>query len=109
VTSVAVAPDAITLGIVATNGGQNDIQLNPSDDLVLVDAAGNRYAVNPPPANPRVTVRKGTTLRGSLVFIGQLPAGTTSLTLITCDDYGSTDNQFASTPKFTIDGITVRP
>jgi hypothetical protein len=106
-TSIAFAPDAITVGVEATNGGQEDVNLNPSDDLVLVDDRGNRYAVNPPPSNPTVSVAKGTTLRGSLVFLGQLDPAAASLTLITCDDFGSTSDKYSRYPKLVIAGLPV--
>jgi len=106
-TSIAFAPDSITVAIEATNGGGNDVDLNPSDDLVLVDDLGNRYAVNPPTSNPKVTVTKGTVLRGSLVFIGQLDPKASSLTLITADDYGSTTDEYSLNPKLVVPGLPV--
>jgi hypothetical protein len=106
-TSIAFAPEAITVGVEATNGGQNDVDLNPSDDLFLIDDLGNRYAVNPPVSNPSVTVAKGTTLRGSLVFVGQLDPSAASLTLVTCDDFGSTSDKYSRSPKLVIAGLPV--
>jgi hypothetical protein len=106
-TSIAVAEDSISVGVVVTNGGGADVKLNEFDDLVLIDDRGGRYLVSPPPQDSAITVRKSTTLRGSLVFTGQLDATATSLTLVT-NEKGGGDNQYSTRPKIVVDGIPVR-
>jgi hypothetical protein len=105
-TSITVAEDSISLGVVVTNGGGADVKLNEFDDLVLIDDHGGRYRVSPPPQDSAITVRKSTTLRGSLVFAGQLDATATSLTLIT-NEKGGGDNQYSTRPKIVVEGIPV--
>jgi hypothetical protein len=106
-TSIAVAEDSISIGVVATNGGSADVKLNEFDDLVLLDDHGGRYLVSPPPQDKTITVRRSTTLRGTLVFSGQLDPTATSLTLIT-NEKGGGDNQYSTRPKITVDGIPVQ-
>jgi hypothetical protein len=105
-TSIAVAEDSISVGVVVTNGGSADVKLNEFDDLVLIDDHGGRYLVSPPPQDSAITVRKSTTLRGSLVFTGQLDRAATSLTLVT-NEKGGGDNQYSTRPKIVVDGIPV--
>jgi hypothetical protein len=112
-TSIAISEDSITIGVVATNGGNKDLHLNAINvsgyDLVLLDDRGGRYTVSPPPQDPLVTVRKGTTLRGTLVFTGQLDSSATSLTLITNEKFGGKETDaFTDRPKITVAGIPVQ-
>jgi hypothetical protein len=106
-TSIAVAEDSVSLGVVVTNGGSADVDLNAFDDLVLIDDRGGRYLVSPPPQNDQITVRKSTTMRGSLVFGGQLDPTATSLTLVT-NEKGGGDNQYSTRPKIVVDAIPVQ-
>ncbi|HEV8650680.1 MAG TPA: hypothetical protein VG276_15065 [Actinomycetes bacterium] len=106
-TAIAVAEDSISLEVVVTNGAKLDLSLNNADDLVLVDDRGARYTVSPPGDNRAVTVRRGTTLRGRLVFVGQLDPETTSLTLV-ANSTSQGDPKYSAHPKIELPGIPVR-
>jgi len=106
-TAIAVAEDSISLEVVVTNGAKLDLSLNNADDLVLVDDRGARYTVSPPGDNRAVTVRHGTTLRGRLVFIGQLDPDAASLTLV-ANSTSQGDPKYSTHPKFEVPGIPLR-
>ncbi|HYT25468.1 MAG TPA: hypothetical protein VEP73_03165, partial [Actinomycetota bacterium] len=97
-TAIAVAEDSISLEVVVTNGSQLDRALNNADDLVLVDDKGTSYDVSPPPDNQSVTVRHGTTMRGRLVFAGQLDPAATTLTLV-ANSTSAGDPRYSPHPK----------
>lgn len=106
-TAIAVAEDSVSLEVVITNGAKLDLSLNNADDLVLVDDQGARYTVAPPGDNRAVTVRRGTTLRGRLVFIGQLDPDATSLTLV-ANATSQGDPKYSTHPKIEVPGIPLR-
>jgi len=106
-TAIAVAEDSISLEVVVTNGAKLDLSLNNADDLVLVDDKGARYTVSPPGDNRAVTVRRGTTLRGRLVFIGQLDPDASSLTLV-ANSTSQGDPKYSTHPKIEVPGIPLR-
>jgi len=106
-TAIAVAEDSISLEVVVTNAAKLDLSLNNADDLVLVDDKGARYTVSPPGDNRAVTVRHGTTLRGRLVFIGQLDPDATSLVLV-ANSNSQGDPKYSTHPKIELPGIPLR-
>lgn len=84
--------NAIELEVEILNGAPRDVFLHHVTHqpfhMHLLDDAGNRYALNPPPDNEMVTVDEGQRLQGTLTFLGRVDPAATELTLHT---YGGHD------------------
>jgi hypothetical protein len=107
VTSVTLGDDTLTLGFVAVNAGDTPIVLNHADDLVVLDDAGGRYPLSPPPANPDVTLPARSRSHGLLVFSGRPPPGVETLTLVANSSFAG--SAYTSHPLLRIEHIPVRP
>ncbi|AFY54781.1 hypothetical protein Riv7116_2260 [Rivularia sp. PCC 7116] len=91
------------VGLTVTNGFKHTIYLNlHGKGVVIVDNLGHQYNVQPPPDNPDIEIKPGTTFNAELVFSGGIPEGATNLTLITNNQIGS-DQASTRRPKMQFD------
>jgi hypothetical protein len=104
-TGITFAEDSTTVELTVTNNSRNPIKLNDNQDMVLKDDLGNSYNLVPAPENPELVIQPGTTLDGEFVFLGQIPASASSLTLVTNNRTGG--NQ-ANNPKMIIANIPLQ-
>lgn len=100
VRGIDFAGDRITLDIAVTNALQEPIKLNQSE-MVLRDNQGNSYSLLPLPQNPELEILSSETIKGSLIFLGQIAASATSLTLITNSQTDSVSKN--TNPKIVVD------
>ena len=113
VTGVSFTATSVSVSIEAINGFTKDVNLNERG-LHLRDELGNRYNFVEPPDNPKLVVRPGATLSGTLSFLGPIDRRATTLRLLVnvyrtdtdvdmSDEYDRTEQ-----PRFQIDNIPVR-
>lgn len=77
VKQIELAADATVLTVSVSLGGDKTIFTSLADSSTyLRDEAGNKILIQAPADNPHLRVRKGETLEGQLVFLGELPADT---------------------------------
>ena len=107
VKGIEFTDDSIALDVVVVNGHDKAINLHQAG-MILRDNLGNQYNLSAPPQNPKVEVATRSRLQGKLIFLGRIAPTAISLTLISNERYGSADNQFTETPKFTISDIPVQ-
>ncbi|NEQ24787.1 MAG: DUF4352 domain-containing protein [Microcoleus sp. SIO2G3] len=104
---VTFAEDSTTVELTVTNNSRNPIKLNDNQDMVLKDDLGNQYNLIPAAENPELVVQPGTTLDGEFVFLGQIPASASSLTLTT-NDKSSGNQANTANPKMVIANIPIQ-
>ena len=102
ISSVSFADDETTVQAKVVNGHDSQVPLNPAEDMLLIDDVGNHYRLNPPPTNAKVEISPGATLSGSFVFFNPIDDHATTLTLVTCNAYGSVANEYSSNPQFKV-------
>lgn len=103
VRSVDPDEDSTTVGVVVTTAGKS-VQLNRSNSMVLVDGAGGRYRLVPPPDNETVEIPPNSRMTGEMVFSGRVDPSSPRLLLSTNEDVGgSPDNQFTNLPVFRVE------
>lgn len=100
---ITFADDNIALDVAVVNGHNQTIQLNQSE-MLLRDDIGNTYRLSAPPQNQQLEVAAGQRLEGTLIFLGRVAPGATSLTLTTNDKFGG-EQEWATNPKMTIANI----
>lgn len=107
ISGIQLGSDYTAVRMAVTNGFRNAIQLNGSRNMLLIDNLGGRYFVAAPPENPQLNVAPGTTLEGTMNFMGRLAPNATSATLVTNERSGSSTSEHTSRPEFRV-GFTIK-
>ena len=100
-TGASLAGPYTQVAVHVVNGGVNDIELNPSDDLVLQDDSGHALHLIPAPTDARFAVPAGTVTDATLIFRGSPGKKTKRLSLVTCSDFGGS-SEYTRNPKLTV-------
>lgn len=104
VTGVTFGDAGATVQIEAVNGHDRAIELSSSvsNAARLSDETGREYPLVPPASDPKLTVRPGEVLRGTLQFAGRVPATVQRLTLSFNREFGG-EEAYSTSPRFTVD------
>jgi hypothetical protein len=96
-------PDSTRLHTLVTTADRA-VELNRNGFMVLIDNAGQRYRLVPPPDNESVEVPPNSRLTGEMVFSGRVDPAAERVTLSTNDGSGgSASNRFSSRPEFRVE------
>jgi cytoskeletal protein RodZ len=103
VTGVALADDSTTIEVAVTNGSKYEIELNQTNNsMIMTDNLGSQYNLSPPANNPSLTIKPGTSLKGKFVFLGRFNPSATTITLTTNSRHGG-DKDYSRDPKMQVD------
>jgi hypothetical protein len=100
-TQLTFHEDSAVADLTVTNGYREEIRLNGSNDMVLMDNFDNQYNLAIPSDNKTIVIAPNSTLEGQFVFKGRLAPNVTEVRLIT--NNGSSDggqSKVESSPTF---------
>ena len=100
--SLQVKPSETVITALITNGRDNEIKLNRygNNDTFIATGDGQKLYLSPPTTNEDLTIQPGQRIEAELVFLGELPEGTTATLMV--NDGNQTGNEHTNTPGFRI-------
>ena len=101
-TSLQVKPSETVITALITNGRDQEIKLNRygNNDTFIATGDGQKLFLSPPTTNEDLTIQPGQRIEAELVFLGELPEGTSATLMV--NDGNQTGNQYTTSPGFRI-------